>query len=202
MHNKDNSEADLRKKSLIYPTSISNSYTHTFFHLSDQVFFCSSWKMHYILLRQLLLELWMTSLWLNSKVTLPIWTILIYKLVLSLWMTLLFLYLLAQTDGFPNPAVKWFSSNFSDRMSWVNFLTALLFVRWRSSNRGHCLTLALKYLSLISGVLFWHEIPFKGDSAIEDEGQVSFPSKEKMEGNNTLVWAAEGVWLLWVSNLC
>lgn len=59
---------------------------------------------------------------------------------------------------------------------------------WSLSDSG-----TQNYLSLISGVLFWHEIPFKGDSAIEDEGQVSFPSKEKMEGNNTLVWAAEGV---------
>lgn len=56
--------------------------SHTFPHLPATFF--SSWKMQYVLLRLLLLKLLMTSLWLNSKVALLIWTLLIYELVLPL----------------------------------------------------------------------------------------------------------------------
>lgn len=59
----------LREKSLIHPVfkhyiPATFQTLHTFHHLSDR-FFCSGWTMRYILLRQILQELLMTSWLLN-----------------------------------------------------------------------------------------------------------------------------------------
>lgn len=96
------------------------THSHTFPHLPDT--FCSSWKMQYILLRQLLLKLLMTNLWLNSKVALPIWTLLVYELVLPLG-TVLPSFICRHRQIFPLTLQSGvFSFNFSHRMSWVHSL--------------------------------------------------------------------------------
>ena len=164
-HNKDTSEADLRKKSLIYPASVFSWHTPSF--VFQTVFFCSSWKMHYILLRQFLLELLMTSSWLNSKVTLPIWTILIYKLVLSLWMILPSFIsrhrqmapLTLQSNGFLLISL----TGCLELNSWLHSslwgeddpTAVIVFV----SDTQH-------YWSLMSSILFFREIPLEGDSSL------------------------------------
>lgn len=56
--------------------------SHTFPHLPASLF--SSWKMQDVLLGQFLPKLLMANSWLNSKVALPMWALLIYELLLPL----------------------------------------------------------------------------------------------------------------------